>query len=93
MKKTSEINPARSEKYRYLEKFNFLPKLIVLASVAMIISMLALMMAWMAVYDSTHVKIQQQVVLESNAELKKEIRLLQNKIDRYEANQHARGDN
>lgn len=31
-------------------------------------------------------------MLESNVELKKEVRLLQNKIDRYQANLHAQGD-
>jgi len=65
-------------------------KTVTISSVSLIVAVLALLMAWMAVYDSTHVKIQQQVVLESNGELKKEIRILQNKIDRYEADLHAR---
>ena len=91
--KTTDINPERSEKYHYLDKLNFVPKLIILATVAMIISMLALMMSWMAVYDSTHVKIQQQVVLESNADVKMEVRLLQMKVDRYEAKLESKGDN
>ena len=79
-------------RYRLFEKFSKESTGITIAGISLVVAVLSLLMAWMAVYDSTHVKIQQQVVLESNVELKREIRLLQNKIDRYEANLHA-GDN
>ncbi len=71
--------------YRLFRELIGESKAVTIASVALIVAALSLLMAWMAVHDSIHVKIQQQVVLESNLDLKKEIRLLQMKVDRYEA--------
>lgn len=78
--------------HRLFEKFSNESKTISIASVSMIISVLALLMSWMAVYDAIHAKVQVDVMLESNAELKKEVRLLQMKVDRYEANLSVQGD-
>lgn len=78
--------------HRLFEKFSNESKTISIASVSVIISVLALLMSWMAVYDAIHAKVQVDVMLVSNTELKKEVRLLQNKIDRYQANLHAQGD-
>jgi len=86
----SDLQAEDNRLNRLFQKFSSESKAVTIASVSLIVCALALLMAWMAVYDSTHVKIQQQMVLESNLELKKEIRILQNKIDRYEADLQAR---
>ena len=77
---------------RLFKKFSSESKIVSIAMIALIVSALSLLMSWMAVYDAVHVKIQQSVVLESNAELKKEIRLLQMKMDRYGAELHSNED-
>ena len=73
---------------RLFEKFSSEAKAVSISTVALVVSALALLMSWMAVYDAIHAKTQIEVVLESNADLKKEVRILQNKIDRYQANLH-----
>ena len=78
---------------RLFEKFSSEAKAVSIATVALVISALALLMAWMAVYDAIHANAQVDVMLESNAAKIKEIRLLQMKIDRYEAKLEAQGDN
>lgn len=80
-KKTTEINQQRSEKYRYLEKFSYGPKLIVLCSIAMIVSMLSLLMSFMALDDAKHARIQVEIELES---MQKHIERLN---DQYEITQ------
>jgi len=78
--------------HRLFERFSNESKTISIASVSLVISVLALLMAWMSVYDAIHAKTQVEIMLESNADLKKEVRILQNKIDRYNAELHAQGD-
>lgn len=95
MTKTTEINQERSEKYRYLEKFSYGPKLVTLCSIAMIISILALMMSWMAVYDAIHAKAMietdERYSAESYRQLEREYRLLQLKVDEHRAAMMAHG--
>ena len=74
---------------RLFERFSSESRAVSIATVALIISALSLLMAWMSVYDAIHAKTQVDVVLESNANLKREVRLLQNKIDRYNAKLEA----
>ncbi len=89
---TIDLQSATNLLNRVLDKIKAESKSFSASILAVIIAVLALLMSWMAVYDSTHAKIQMQVVLESNVILVKEIRVLQNKIDRYEANLHALED-
>lgn len=70
---------------RLFSKYSSEGKIAVIAMTALIAAMLSLLMSWMAIHDAIHVKIQLEVVLESNADLKKEIRLSQMKFDRQEA--------
>ena len=78
--------------YRLFNKFSSESKIVSIATIALVVSALSLLMSWMAVYDAVHVKIEQHAVLESNVDLKKEIRLLQMKMDRYGAELHVNGD-
>lgn len=78
--------------HRLFEKFSNESKTISIASVSLVISILALLMAWMAVYDAIHANAQVTVMLESNAELKKEVRLLQMKVDHLNAKLDVEGE-
>ena len=78
--------------HRLFEKFSNESKTISIASVSLIIAILALLMSWMAVYDAIHAKVQVTVMLESNAELKKEVRLLQMKVDHLNAKLDVEGE-
>ena len=78
--------------HRLFRQFSSESKAVSISTVALIIATLSLLMAWMAVYDAIHAKTQVDVVLESNADLKKEVRLLQMKVDRYEAKLEVQGD-
>lgn len=81
--------------HRLFEKFSNESKTISIASIALIISVLALLMAWMSVYDALHVK----ATLEANEryseqaykELEREYRLLQLKVDEHRAAMMAAG--
>ena len=75
--KTSEINPQRSEKYRAVERLSYVPKLIIISSVAAIASILALLMAFMALNDAKHAKIQIEYEL---AETRQELLILKNQM-------------
>lgn len=77
---------------RLFERFSSESKAVSIAAVALVVSVLALLMAWMSVYDAIHAKAEVAVVLESNADLKKEVRLLQFKIDLYDADLRAEGE-
>jgi len=46
MTKTTEINPARSEKYRQWENFKLIPILIILNSVLMLVVPIVLSISW-----------------------------------------------
>jgi len=48
-KKTTELNPARSERYRYLETFRFLPILVILCSITLIAAILSWVRAEQAI--------------------------------------------
>ena len=87
-----DLQPDDNRLNRLFQKFSNESKAVSIACVSLVIATLALLMAWMAVYDAIHAKTQVVVVLESNADLKKEIRLLQYKMDRYEAGLHVKGD-
>ena len=55
---------------RLFKKFSSESKAVSIASIALIVSCLALLMAWMAVYDAKHAKIQVEYELkETHAEL------------------------
>ena len=51
-KKTTEINQQRNEKYRYLEKLNYVPKLIILAGVSLVVSVVFAIIAVIAMRDA-----------------------------------------
>ena len=81
-----ELQPERNHLNRLFKRFSQESKAVSIATIAMVIAVLSLLMAWMAVYDAIHAKTQVEVMLESNADLKKEVRILQLKIDLYDAN-------
>ena len=74
---------------RLFERFSSESRAVSIATVALIVAALSLLMAWMSVYDAIHAKAQVELTLESNANIKREVRLLQQKIDRYEAKLNA----
>lgn len=78
--------------HRLFRQFSSESKAISISTVALVIATLSLLMAWMAVYDAIHAKARVDVVLQSNVELSKEVRLLQYKIDLYNAHLEAEGE-
>lgn len=81
--------------HRLFERFSNESKTISIASVSLIISVLALLMAWMSVYDAIHVKAaleaDDRVAVQSYRELEREYRLLQLKVDEHRAAMMAAG--
>ncbi len=81
--------------HRLFEKFSNESKTISIASVSLIISVLALLMSWMAVYDALHVKalLESEIRMsgQSYEQLEREYRLLQAKVDRHRAAMLAAG--
>jgi len=53
MKKTTDLNPARSEKYRHLEKLGYLPKFIIISACCGFLAGVALILSVLSVYSST----------------------------------------
>jgi len=53
MKKTTNINQERSEKYRYLEKLNYVPKLIIISACSVFLAGVALILSVLSMYNST----------------------------------------
>ena len=51
-KKTSEINPQRSEKYRYLDQLNYVPKFIIISSLCGVLAAVGLIIGALALYIS-----------------------------------------
>ena len=88
----SDLQAENNRINRLFERFSSESRAVSIATVALIISALALLMAWMSVYDAIHAKTQIEVVLESNATLKMEIRLLQQKVDTFNAKINANED-
>ena len=82
-KKTTDINPERSEKYRYLEKLNYVPKLIILAGVSLIISIVFSVLAIIAMYDATQATATAETWQTMYKETERECRLAQMEIDDF----------
>ena len=80
---------------RLFEKFSSEAKAVSIATVALIVSTLALLMAFMAVYDAIHAKAELQAEKQYSAEayrqLEREYRLLQLKVDEHRAAMMAHG--
>ena len=80
---------------RLFEKFSSEAKAVSIATVALVISALALLMAWMAVYDAIHVQADVDAMERSSAqaykEMEREYRLLQLKVDEHRAAMMAAG--
>lgn len=56
MKKTTNINQERSEKYRYLEKLNYVPRFIIISACCGFLAGVALILSVLAMYNSTDAK-------------------------------------
>lgn len=80
-----ELHPQSNKLNRLFEKFSRESKAVAIAMVSLVVSALSLLMAFMAVYDAIQAKIKVDVVFESNKILNMEVRLLQNKIEIYNA--------
>lgn len=82
-------------RYRLFEKFSTESKAITIAAVALIVSVLALLMSWMAVYDAIQAKstieADERYSAESYRQLEREYRLLQLKVDEHRAAMMAHG--
>jgi len=91
--KTTDLNPERSEKYRHLEKLGYLPKFIIISACCGFLAAIAVVLSVLAMYNSTdaNAKVDYELqatraeIIESNNIRIKEIRLLQNKVDRLQA--------
>jgi len=83
--------------YRLFRQFSSESKAVSISSISLVISALALLMAWMAVYDAIHVKAQLQAdersITQSYEQLEREYRLLQLKVDDQRAALIAAGIN
>jgi len=88
----SDLQAENNRINRLFERFSSESRAVSIATVALIVAALSLLMAWMSVYDAIHAKTQIEVVLVSNADLTKEVRLLQYKFDLIKARQSAKGD-
>lgn len=81
--------------HRLFEKFSNESRTISIASISLVISVLALLMAWMSVYDALHVKalLESEIRMsgQSYEQLEREYRLLQAKVDRHRAAMLAAG--
>ncbi len=53
MKKTTEINPQRSEKYRYLDQLGYVPKFIIISACCGFVAFVAMVLSVLAMYNST----------------------------------------
>ncbi len=53
MKKTTNINPERSEKYRYLDQLSYVPKFIIISACCSFLAGTALIFSVLAMYNST----------------------------------------
>lgn len=69
----TDLNPERSEKYRYLGKLNFVPKLIIVASLALIISVVGTFITADIASDAwkvaTRADIRSEMVTEQNEKM------------------------
>jgi hypothetical protein len=52
-KKTTDINPERSEKYRHLEKLGYVPKFIIISACCGFVAFVAMVLSVLAMYNST----------------------------------------
>jgi len=71
MKKTTNINQERSEKYRYLEKLNYVPKFIIISSCCGFLAGVALVLSVLGLFSSTS----------SSAKVNYELPKMQDEID------------
>lgn len=83
MKKTTNINQERSEKYRYLEKLNYVPKLIILASLALIIATISFFRAERAIDAANAATAIATTWQTMYKETERECRLAQMEIDDF----------
>ena len=70
MKKTTNINQERSEKYRYLDKLNYVPRFIIISACCGFLAGVALILSVLAMYNST----------DANAKVDYELRATQEDI-------------
>ncbi len=52
MKKTTEINPQRSEKYRHLDQLGYVPKFIIISACCGFVAFVAMVLSVLAMYNS-----------------------------------------
>jgi len=83
MTKTTDINPARSERYRYLETFRFLPILIILCSITLIAAILSWVRAEQAIDESKEANAAADIWQTMYSETERECRLAQVEIDNF----------
>jgi len=90
-----DLQKENNRLYRLFEKFSSEAKAISIATVALVVSTLALLMAFMAVYDALHVKATLTADERSSAvayrQMEREYRLLQLKVDEHRAAMMAAG--
>lgn len=53
MKKTTEINPQRNEKYRYLDQLGYVPRFIIISACCGFVAFVAMVLSVLAMYNST----------------------------------------
>lgn len=54
MKKTTDLNPERSEKYKYLDKLNYVPKFIIISACCVFLTAVCLLVSVLSLYNSTN---------------------------------------
>jgi len=83
-KKPTDLNPERSEKYRYLEKLNYFPKLIILVALCLIVSVISWFRAEAAIDAAAQANATAQIWQTMYKETERECRLAQLEIDDFE---------
>ncbi len=79
-KKTTSINQERSEKYRYLDKLNYVPKFIIISACCGFIAGVALILSVLAMYNATDANAKVDYELSAT---RKELLVSQNRTTLY----------
>lgn len=91
----NEIQADYKRWIRAIKEFGQERTIITIASISLVVSILALLMAWMAVYDAIQAKstieADERYSSESYRQLEREYRLLQLKVDEHRAAMMAHG--
>lgn len=80
MKKTTDLNPERSEKYRHLDTLGYVPRFIIISACCAFVAAFALLIGALSLYNSTDANAKVDYEL---AATRKELLVSQNRTTLY----------